>query len=138
MHSDPVLSDRLRTAVSERGFVERFFFGGVAFFLNGNFSVGVYHQQLVLRIGPNAADEALERPYVKPMDITGRPMRGWVLVESEGFETNQAIDEWINQVFDFVSTLPIKTGKKESAKKRKGTTASPKRTAVKTRRRSLR
>lgn len=123
MHSDPQLSERLRNAVDGRGFEERFFFGGVAFFLNGHFAIGVYHDRLVLRIGEDAANAAIESEAADPMDITGRPMRGWVYVQAQSFKRKQDLADWIDQVHDFISTLKPKpkknTAKKKSRKKAK-------------------
>ena len=59
-------------------------FGGVGFLLNGNMLVGVWKDSLIARLGPDEGDEALLEPHVKEFDITGRPMKGWVLVEPEG------------------------------------------------------
>ncbi|XAL98094.1 TfoX/Sxy family protein [Phycisphaeraceae bacterium D3-23] len=116
MHSDPQLSERLRAAVVGRDFEERFFFGGVAFFLNGHFAIGVYHDKLVLRVGEDAANAAIEQGDAEPMDITGRPMRGWVYIQPDGFKRKADLTDWIDQVHDFVSTLKKKP-KKKAAKK---------------------
>ena len=69
---------------------------------------GVYKDYLILRLGEQAAQKALEQPYVRPFDITGRPMKGWVMVEEQGFTTDQSLEEWLNQAKTFVSTLPPK------------------------------
>ena len=83
-------------------------FGGICQLLNGNMVCGVYKDYLILRLGEDAAQEALEQPYVRPFDITGRPMKGWVMVEEQGFETDQALKDWLNKAKTFVSTLPPK------------------------------
>lgn len=116
MPSDSAVSERLRRAVANRGFIERFFFGGVGFFLNGNFAIGIYHDKLVLRLGEDAAEAAMREKRARPMDLTGRPMRGWVLVEPDAFATGHKLKDWIDRVFDFVSNLPAK---KTSTSKRK-------------------
>jgi TfoX/Sxy family transcriptional regulator of competence genes len=59
---------------------EKKMFGGVGFLLNGNMLVGVWKDSLCVRLGPDQAVEALLDPHVKEFDITGRPMKGWVLV----------------------------------------------------------
>lgn len=120
MPSDPQVAERLRQAVAGRGFEERYFFGGVAFFLSGNFAIGVYHDRLVLRVGEDAATSAIDNGEAEPMDITGRPMRGWVYLAAEAFARNQDLADWVDQVHDFVSTLkpkPKKETKKKSRKK---------------------
>ena len=123
MPSDPQAAERLRQAVDGRGFEERYFFGGVAFFLNGNFAIGVYHDRLVLRVGEDAANSAIDASEAEPMDITGRPMRGWVYVTAEAFERDAQLKIWIDQVHDFVSTLKKKPKKKTTKKKAKQKTA---------------
>ena len=121
MPSDPLVAERLRQPVTGRGFEERYFFGGVAFFLNGNFAIGVYHDRLVLRVGEDPANSAIDAGDAEPMDITGRPMRGWIYVTAEAFEHDAHLADWIDQVHDFVSTLkkkPKKKPKKKSKKKK--------------------
>jgi hypothetical protein len=55
-----------------------------------------------------ASQEALEQPHMRPFDITGRPMKGWVMVEEQGFETDQSLEDWLNKAKAFVSALPPK------------------------------
>jgi hypothetical protein len=83
-------------------------FGGVGFLLNGNMLVGVWKDSLIVRLGSDAGDEALKEPHVKDFDITGRPMRGWVLVEPEGVESVDQLAGWIERAVKFVGTLPAK------------------------------
>jgi TfoX/Sxy family transcriptional regulator of competence genes len=83
-------------------------FGGVCFLLNGNMFGGVHKDFLILRLGEEASKSALQLPFVRPFDITGRPMKGWVMVESDGFASEAALEEWLNQAKRFVQTLPAK------------------------------
>ena len=83
-------------------------FGGVGYLLNGNMVCGVYKDFLILRLGDAEAKKALERPHVKPLDITGRPMKGWVMVEPEGCASVEALSEWLNRARAFVQQLPPK------------------------------
>ena len=82
-------------------------FGGVCYLLNGNMVGGVYKDYLILRLGGQGASEALEQPFVRPFDITGRPMKGWVMVDEQGFQ-GKDLDTWLNKARDFVRTLPPK------------------------------
>lgn len=109
MHSDPKLTERLRPAAAEHDLAERVMFGGVAFFLNGNFCCGVWHDMLVLRLGEDGAIEALFKKDVRPMDITGKPMRGWVMVGPEGCKTKPQLGAWVTQAATFVRNLPART-----------------------------
>ena len=83
-------------------------FGGVGFLLHGNMCVGVWKTSLIARLGPEQAAAALKEPHVKDFDITGRPMRGWVMVEAEGVETEEELRGWMEQAAEFVGTLPVK------------------------------
>ena len=66
-------------------------FGGVCHLLNGNMFAGVYKDYLILRLGEQKSIEALELPSVKPFDITGKPMKGWVMVEKNGFKSDKEL-----------------------------------------------
>jgi hypothetical protein len=83
-------------------------FGGVCHLLNGNMFCGVYKDYLILRLGEEGAKSASVRPFVRPFDITGRPMKGWVMVAGEGFKTDDALRDWLNKAVCFVRTLPPK------------------------------
>ncbi len=119
MHSDPKLTERLRRTAEHGPLNERVMFGGVAFFLNGNMCCGIYHKDLVLRIGEDQADSALKKTHVRPMDITGKPMRGWVMVDPKGCATKQQLDAWVDKAASFVGTLPAKTKLPSVRKKKK-------------------
>ena len=83
-------------------------FGGVGFLLNGNMLVGVWKDSLIVRLGPEEDDEALKEPHVSEFDITGRAMKGWVLVAPEGVEEDDQLKDWIERATKFVKTLPAK------------------------------
>jgi len=76
------LAERIRQGLARlKGVEEKKMFGGVGFLLNGNMLVGVWKNSLIVRLGPDSYDDALLEPHVKEFNITGRPMKGWVLVE---------------------------------------------------------
>jgi TfoX/Sxy family transcriptional regulator of competence genes len=103
------IDSRISTIISSWKNTERKkMFGGRCQLLNGNMVCGVYKDYLILRLGEAAAQKALEQPHVRPFDITGRPMKGWVMVEEQGFETDQSLEDWLNKAKDFVSALPPK------------------------------
>jgi hypothetical protein len=100
---------RIRQALAQRkGIIEKKMFGGVAFLLHGNMLVGVWQESLIVRLGPEQGEEALLEPNVKQFDITGRPMRGWVIVEPDGIDTDGQLADWIQRAAEFVGTLPRK------------------------------
>ena len=83
-------------------------FGGICHLLNGNMFCGVYKDFLILRLGEENAVNALKLPYAKPFDITGRPMKNWVMIKRRGFNSDNELKIWLNQAREFVSTLPPK------------------------------
>jgi TfoX/Sxy family transcriptional regulator of competence genes len=103
------LAERIRKLLGVRkGVEEKKMFGGVGFLLYGNICVGVWKTSLIARLGPDAAADALSQPYVRPFDITGRAMKGWVLVDAEGIEADSQLHRWIERAENFVSRLPPK------------------------------
>ena len=82
-------------------------FGGTCHLLNGNMLCGVNESTLIERLGQEAAEAALKQPHTRQMDITGRPMKGWVIVESGGFE-GEDLQDWLERARSFVATLPPK------------------------------
>lgn len=83
-------------------------FGGTCYLMDGKMVCGVWQDYLILRIGEEAAMQALKKPHTKPFDITGRPMRGWVMVKEDGVKEEEILTEWLNKAKNFVETLPPK------------------------------
>jgi hypothetical protein len=111
MAFDETLAERIRQGLARRKNVEeKKMFGGVGFLLNGNLLVGVWKDSLCVRLGPDKGDEALKEPHVEEFDITGRPMKGWVLVKPEGVTGADQVKGWIQRAVQFVGGLPAKEG----------------------------
>jgi hypothetical protein len=109
MAFNEVLAHRIREHLSRRkGLVEKKMFGGVGFLLNGNMLVGVWKDSLIARLGPDEGDEALKEPHVREFDITGRAMKGWVLIASDGVKQDAQLRGWIERATTFVATLRAK------------------------------
>ena len=89
------------------GLSERKMFGGLAFMLDGNMCCGIVGDRLMLRLGAELAENALERPNVHPMDFTGRPMTGMVYIAPESLR-GKALRSWVEQAVGFARTLPPK------------------------------
>lgn len=103
------LAARVRQALStERGLVEKRMFGGMAFMLHGNMCLGVWEEALIARVGIHEGERALKQPHVRPFDVTGKPMRGWILIDLDGLESDRQLAEWIGLAVQFVRSLPIK------------------------------
>ena len=91
-----------------KGFSEKRMFGGVGFLLNGNMCCGVHKGRLILRLGIDAAEEALTEPHVKPFDITGRAMRGWAMIGERYLSGEAEIRGWVAKAAKFASQLEPK------------------------------
>ena len=109
MAYDEDLALRLRIALQdEADVVEKKMFGGIAFMVHGNMCCGVTVNDLMVRVGAEQYGDALSLPHARPMDFTGRPMRGFVYVDKGGLDTDENLKEWVNRGMKFVSTLPPK------------------------------
>ena len=109
MAFDESLAGSIRDVLAHRAdIVEKKMFGGLGFLLNGNMLVGVWKDSLVVRIGPDVYKDALKEPHVIEFDITGKSMKGWIMVESEGVAEDSQVKDWIQRAETFVTTLPAK------------------------------
>ena len=109
MAYDEHLAERIRRVLHERDAVtERKMFGGIAFMIGGNMAVGVTRDELMVRVGPDAHDEALAQPHVRVMDMGNRPMRGMINVAPAGIESDADLARWVNAGADVAAALPPK------------------------------
>ena len=67
------------------------------------------HRDLMVRVGPEAYQRSLAKPHARPMDFTGKPLRGMIYVACEGFEDDSDLDSWVKRGIDFAGSLPPKT-----------------------------
>jgi len=104
------LAQRIRDILAEQQLtpVEKRMFGGLSFMLQGNFACGLTRDDLVVRVGPGRYAQALAHPQVREMDFTGRPMKGWVYVNPDGYESDEDLAAWVQQGIDFALSLPPK------------------------------
>lgn len=109
MAFDEQLAGRVRNELSGvEGLTERKMFGGLGFMLHGNMCCGVQSDELMVRTGPDAYAEALARPHARPMDFTGRAMKGFLYVAAEGLRDKDSLAEWVRLGADFARSLPPK------------------------------
>ena len=100
---------RVRDIISNQpGFVEKKMFGGVGFLLYGNMACGINKDDLIIRVGADNYSHAVMRPHTRPFDITGREMKGWVMVEPAGYANDSDLADWVQTGVDFALTLPPK------------------------------
>jgi TfoX/Sxy family transcriptional regulator of competence genes len=100
------LASKIRALVARRkGWTEKKMFGGVAFIYNGKMCCGVIKDDLLVRVGPEQNDKALALPNSRPMDFTGKPMKGFIYVDSKGWSKEASLKKWVDMGIDYVSLL---------------------------------
>jgi len=109
MAYNETLAQRMREALFDApDLVEKKMFGGIGFMVRGNMACGVNKDDLIVRVGPDKYQEALDHPHTKVFDMTGRPMTGWIVVLSDGYTSDAELKDWVQQGVDFALTLPPK------------------------------
>jgi TfoX/Sxy family transcriptional regulator of competence genes len=109
MAYDEALAERIRAVLADRDNVtEQKMFGGIAFMISDRMAVGVIHDDLMVRVGPDAHDDAVARPHVRPMDFTRRPMRGFVYVAPAGVADDGDLAQWVEAGAAFAASQPPK------------------------------
>lgn len=106
MAFDEGLAERLRDLLPKAK--EKRMFGGIAWMERGNLVVGVWKDSLIARVPPDETPKALQKPGVKPFDVTGKPMKGWLLVDAEAVAEEPELQAWVERSRRFVRTLPAK------------------------------
>jgi TfoX/Sxy family transcriptional regulator of competence genes len=108
MAYDEALAERLRDRLADApGVAEKKMFGGLAFLTDGNMTVGVHQDDLMVRIDPGDTDAAVSTPGVRPFEMGGRTMRGWILVAGAALD-DEVLDTWLAKAREFVAALPPK------------------------------
>ena len=92
-------------------------FGGVCYLLKGNMCFGIVRDFLIVRMEKERAEKSLRGKHIRPFDLTGRPMAGWVLVEEAGWKSAAGLAKWMEIGKKFALSLPEKKGKKKAKKK---------------------
>lgn len=102
------LAERIRAELQGMPFVEKKMFGGVGFLFNGNLACGVNKDDFIVRVDPEKHAVLLKKPNVRPFDMTGRPMKGWLVVGADGVKTAKQLSTWIREGVAFAASLPPK------------------------------
>ena len=110
MPVDQDFANRIREELAEvDGITEKSMFGGLAFLLRGNMAVGIMSTgDLMVRVGPDATDEALSKPHTRLFEMRGRSMTGWVIVARDGVKAKRQLGPWVKRGVAFASSLPPK------------------------------
>jgi hypothetical protein len=102
-------AERVRRILApRRDVVEKKMVGGLSFMVNGSICCGLTRTAFMVRVGPDAHERELSRPYVRPMELGGRRLAGFVCVDPGGYRTDAALAAWVERGIDFVLTLPAK------------------------------
>jgi TfoX/Sxy family transcriptional regulator of competence genes len=105
---DENLAERIRVVLAGTGSVREVrMFGGLCFMLNGNMVAGASKRGLLVRVGKDQHTRALARPDAKRMEMSGRPMEGYVFIDPPPRD-EQTLREWLDLAVAFVNTLPAK------------------------------
>lgn len=109
MAYDEGLAQRLREQfVNHRGMAEKKMFGGLAFMYRGHMLVGIIGDVLMARVGPEQYARTLKLAHARPMDFTGKPMKGYVYVDPPGFSSDANLTKWVRLCLGFNTSLPAK------------------------------
>lgn len=96
------LAGRIRESLAHiKKLEEKAMFGGLCFMVNDKMCIGVNADEIMCRIDPEAEEEALSKNGSRPMDFTGRPMKGYVFVDESGLKKKSDFDYWINLCLEF-------------------------------------
>ena len=111
MAYDEELASRVRSLVAdEAALSEQRMFGGLAFLLHGNMAVAASGQGgLLVRVDPDESDALCERTAARPMEMRGRPLAGWLRVDADQVQTDDALAAWVERGTTFARSLPPKT-----------------------------
>ena len=86
-------------------------FGGVCYLLKGNMAFGIHKDSLIVRMDKERGEQSLKNKNVRPFDITGRPMSGWVMVQEAGWKGAAGLAKWLGAGKEYALSLPEKKGK---------------------------
>jgi len=114
MAFDELLADRIKSVLDEKNslFEEKQMMGGLAFMVNNKMCVGVVKNKMMARIDPDIYEDAITKEGCRPMDFTGRPMKGWIFLEPEGIDLDDDLSYWVELALEY-------NPKAKSSKKKK-------------------
>ena len=109
MAFDEGLAQRVREILADRNDVrEKRMFGGLAFMVAGHMACGIRDDELMVRVGKERWDESLARPHAREMDFTGRSLKGFVYVGSEGLREDDQLAHWVRWAVEHAESLPVR------------------------------
>jgi TfoX/Sxy family transcriptional regulator of competence genes len=116
---DETLARRVRRLLDSRpDLVEKHMFGGICFMIRGRMLCGIIDDTLMVRLDADEADRVADLPHVRPMDFTGKPMRGYLFVDAEGIGSPNALRTWVDRCVRHLESMPIKKAKSAVRRRR--------------------
>ena len=108
--SDEDLAERIRALLAgDRDVTERRMFGGLAFLVGGHLAVAASGQGgLMVRVDPERDEELLAGAHVTRVVMRGRPLRGWLRVDTEAVRTPGQLEPWVQRGVAYARSLPTK------------------------------
>ncbi|MCI0412292.1 TfoX/Sxy family protein [bacterium] len=107
------IAERVRKRLKgKRRLEEKRMFGGLTFMLNGRMCCAIAGDNLMVRVDPDHYDDLLKKPHAHVMDITGRPMKGFIFVDPEGYKSSTSLNFWIDEVIAYAKSQSSKKNKK--------------------------
>ena len=114
------LEEKIDTATRQwRNVEKKKMFGGVCYLIKNNMAFGIHKDSLIVRMDREQAEQSLKDRNIKPFDITGKSMAGWVMVQETGWKSAAGLAKWIETGKRFALSLPEKTEKSKAKKKTK-------------------
>ena len=103
MAYDEHTADRIHGILSKKkqNFETKRMFGGLCFMVNDKMCIGVHQDRIMARVGPDLEERALALEGAKQMDFTGRPMRGFIFVDSEGYDMESQLETWVDLCLEY-------------------------------------
>lgn len=111
------LADRVREiiAIHHKKVTEKKMFGGLCFMVNDKMCVGVEKERLMVRLDPEKQEEVMEKEGAKPMDFTGKVMKGYVFVDIDALNTKKKLDYWMDLALEYNKKAKVSKKKKKKA-----------------------
>jgi len=110
MTYDATIQNRIDSLYDETpNFCSKKMFGGVCYLYDGNMAFGIWHEYLIVRLGDaKKAQTAIDAGIAEPFDVTGKPMKGWVMIPGNSLKTDEDYLHWLTRGLEFAQSLPAK------------------------------
>ena len=116
MAHDMITAVRIREVLAGRKVVEQRMMGALCFMVDGHMCCCTKDDTIMVRVGAEAHGQMLKEPHVRPFEMRGRCLAGFVRVAAQGYKTDQALKKWIGRGLEFIARLPPKKVTRRRAK----------------------